>query len=167
MSDLKIYEIDDAIQSALDAIEVDTETGEILNADRLDAVVADARLKVVSTAKYRAMRKATLKGMEEAYKALGARIKAEKKRDEWLAAMQLRAMHSLGDKSIEAPDILVKIGKLPPSVRILDEAQIPAEYVKAKMETSIDKLAIASDLKAGKSVPGAMLVTDGEKIIIR
>lgn len=167
MSDLKIYEIDDAIQSALDAIEVDQETGEILNTDRVDAVVADARLKVISTAKYRAMRKATLKGMEEAYKALGARIKAEKKRDEWLAAMQLKAMHSLGDKQIETPDILVKIGKLPPSVRILDEAQIPHEYIKVKTEQSIDKIAISAALKSGRDVPGAMLVTDGEKIIIR
>lgn len=167
MSDLKIYEIDDAIQSALDSVEYDTETGEIINADALNAVTADSKLKIVSTAKYLSMRGATLKAMEEARKNLDARIKAEKHRHEWLKFQMLRGMVTLGVTQIESPEILVKKGKLPPSVQILDEAQIPSEFIKTKTEQSVDKIAIAAAMKAGRDVPGAMLVTNGEKIIIR
>ena len=39
---MKLYEISDAIRAALDHIDVDPETGEILNADNLHAVEAEA-----------------------------------------------------------------------------------------------------------------------------
>lgn len=167
MADLKIYEISDALLDALDAVEVDEETGEIKNTEALAAVKADAQLKIVSTAKYLAMRGATLAGMKTAYRSLGARIKAEERRQEWLKAQALKGMIALGVTKIESPDIEVKLGKLPPSVRVLDEAQIPAEYIKVKTEQSVDKIALSAALKAGKDVPGVMLVTNGQKIIIK
>ena len=55
MTDLKIYEITDAVLDALDALEVDEETGEVLNPEVLAAVKVDAQVKITSTAKYVSM----------------------------------------------------------------------------------------------------------------
>ena len=43
---MKLYEISDAIRAALDHIDVDPETGEILSADALHAVEAEASDKI-------------------------------------------------------------------------------------------------------------------------
>jgi hypothetical protein len=43
------------------------------------------------------------------------------------------------------------------SVDILDESEIPDEYVIAEVVEKIDKNAIKADLRAGKEVKGAAL----------
>ena len=43
---MKLYQISDAIRQALDHIELDEETGEILSADALHAVEAEAAEKI-------------------------------------------------------------------------------------------------------------------------
>lgn len=52
------------------------------------------------------------------------------------------------------------------SVDILNEADIPQEYIKVKTETAPDKVAIKAALKAGETVPGCQL-KDTESIQIR
>lgn len=47
---MKLYQISDAIRQALDHIELDEETGEILSADALHAVEAEASEKIEATA---------------------------------------------------------------------------------------------------------------------
>ena len=49
---MKLYQISDAIRQALDHIELDEETGEILSADALHAVEAQAAEKIEATALY-------------------------------------------------------------------------------------------------------------------
>ena len=49
---MKLYQISDAIRQALDHIELDEETGEILSADELHAVEAEAAEKIEATALY-------------------------------------------------------------------------------------------------------------------
>lgn len=49
---MKLYEIAPALRFALDDIVVDEETGEILNADALHAVEAEAAEKIEATALY-------------------------------------------------------------------------------------------------------------------
>jgi hypothetical protein len=44
------------------------------------------------------------------------------------------------------------------SVNIVDEAQIPALFIKEKITKSVDKVAIKNAMKDGKEVPGAELV---------
>lgn len=52
------------------------------------------------------------------------------------------------------------------SVDILNEADIPQEYIKVKTETAPDKVAIKAALKAGEAIPGCQL-KDTESIQIR
>jgi hypothetical protein len=49
---------------------------------------------------------------------------------------------------------------------IIDEEQIPAEFIKTKTELSVDKVGIKNAIKAGQDVPGAMLQS-GMKISIK
>ena len=167
MTDLKIYEIPSVLQDAYDMAEIDEESGEILNPEILSNVRLDATTKAVNTARY----VATLDFQEEALtkviKNLTARRNDIRRRKSWFSGWILRSMTALGVTKLESPDILVKIGKLPPSVRVLDEAQIPNEYIKTKTEQIVDIAAIKIALKQGVDVPGVMLITNGQKLNIR
>jgi ATP-dependent exoDNAse (exonuclease V) beta subunit len=166
MSELKIYEISDALINALDNIHVDEETGEIVGTEELQAVQMSAEAKIVSTGKYLAMRRVTLEGMKQAAKNIQSRIKTEERRQAWLESQMISAMQTMDSKLIEAPDVAIQVRQNPESVQIFDEAQIPADFIKAKMETSIDKTAIKAALKSGKDVPGAKL-TRTQKLVIK
>lgn len=50
--ELKIYEIPHEIQMALNALEVDEETGEIIGWGKLDALTESATVKIANTARY-------------------------------------------------------------------------------------------------------------------
>jgi hypothetical protein len=78
----------------------------------------------------------------------------------------LDGMTALNVQKIETPDILIKTQKTPASVVIIDEEQIPAEFIKTKTELSVDMVGIKNAIKAGQDVPGAMLQS-GMKISIK
>jgi hypothetical protein len=162
MTELKLYDIPTAISEALEA--VDLETGEI--APNLQEVVAASHDKLANTARWIKTRSVMVSAIEDTIKNLQARAKAEKRRIEWIEKMMLDGMTALNVQKIETPDILVKAQKLPPKVVILDEEQIPAEYIKTKTELSVDVAGIKAAIKSGKDVPGAMLQS-GIKISIK
>jgi len=166
MSELKIYEISDALMDALDNVRVDEETGEIVGAEELQAVQLSAEAKIVSTGRYLAMRRVQLEGMKQAAKNIAVRIKAEERRQAWLEEQTIKGMQALDSKLIEAPDVALQVRQNPESVDIFDEAQIPADFIKTKTVDSIDKTAIKSALKSGKDVPGAKL-TRTQKLVIK
>jgi hypothetical protein len=59
----------------------------------------------------------------------------------------------------------VSFKALPPSVIVVNEAELPDEFVK--IERKPNKTAIGNALKAGMQVPGASLSNGGETIQIR
>ena len=71
-------------------------------------------------------------GMAELAKAEGKRLQARQKHFEATAervsAMVLRVLDYLGVKKLEGRTNTLKKRKCPPSVRIIDEAKVPAEY---------------------------------------
>ena len=166
MTELKIYEISDALINALDNVRVDEETGEIVGTEELQAVQLSAEAKIVSTGKYLAMRRVTLEGMKQAAKNIQSRIKAEERRQAWLEEQTIKGMQALDSKLIEAPDVALQVRQNPESVDIFDEAQIPADFIKTKTVDSIDKTAIKTALKQGADVPGARL-TRSVKLVIK
>jgi hypothetical protein len=166
MTELKIYEISDALINALDNVRVDEETGEIVGTEELQAVQLSAEAKIVSTGKYLAMRRVTLEGMKQAAKNIQSRIKAEERRQAWLEEQTIKGMQALDSKLIEAPDVALQVRQNPESVDIFDEAQIPADFIKTKTVDSIDKTAIKTALKSGRDVPGVRLIRT-QKLVIK
>jgi hypothetical protein len=136
-------------------------------------------------------------GMAELAKAEGKRLQARQKHFEATAervsAMVLRVLDYLGVKKLEGRTNTLKKRKCPPSVRIIDEAKVPAEYKhitvtlplpqwlellagtgeefrKAvvsgirKQETSVELEAIKQALNLEKAVEGADLVINRFKL---
>jgi hypothetical protein len=68
-------------------------------------------------------------------------------------------------KKVEGAMFTFAVQACPASVEITDEAQIPGEYVDYKPQ--VDRNKVKEDLKAGKEVPGARLVTDKTSLRIK
>lgn len=157
MDDLKIYNIDEKIAEAAAAVNIDEETGEITGQDEFNQMLQAGTDKVLSTARYLATREPELEAMKALVKNLRYRIQAEEKRQVFFRSCLVRALSALDKPELSAPDILVKLKKLPPSVVVEDETKIPEQYVKTEVKKSFDLIAMKAQLKAGTEVPGASL----------
>ena len=94
------------------------------------------------------------------YKAEADRLKAKaegaKSSCDFLKGQLLAAMTAVGKDRTSTAIASVSI-RTDKAVAVTDEALIPAEYIKTKTETSVDKTAIKDRLKAGEVIPGAEL----------
>jgi hypothetical protein len=118
---------------------------------------AEADVEEVLARLLRAARDA--KAMAEASAGLIEDMQARKaryqRRNEAFRATAFAIMAALDRVKVEMPDLTASIRAGQPSVQITDEDQIPDLYVH--MERRIDKQVIASVLKSGGEVPGAVL----------
>lgn len=151
---MKLYQISDAIRQALDHIELDEETGEVLSADELHAVEAEASEKIEATALYLRELDAEAKAAKEEADRMLDRVKSMQKRSDYLKAMLLDALHATGK---------VKTGRVTVSIRTtqavsVDEgANLPEAYTTVKTTVSPNKVAIKQALLDGVEVPGCHL----------
>jgi hypothetical protein len=79
-----------------------------------------------------------------------------------------RTMQSWGRKELTGEGLTIKLRSNPPSVLILDEAQIPDEFkrtVQPPPVTTISKVDIKKAIQAGRDVPGADLKLDSVKVV--
>lgn len=90
----------------------------------------------------------------ERLKKLKARAGRTKERVTNIAANFLTAM---GKDNAKGEQFTFKRRKFPPRVVVADEKLLPKEYIKEKVLTSIDKIAIKKALQNGDEVAGASL----------
>ena len=146
-----LYEISADFLAALDAMEVDPDTGELLNADQLDAISAAFDEKAEATALYIKNLTAFVGNVKAEEAALAERRKTAEKRVERL-------------KDLLASSMLVetfrtKIGfRKCTQVQIDDEGALPPDFVTTTVTTKPDKTAIKKAIQAGQAVAGAVLV---------
>lgn len=160
---MKLYEIAPALRFALDDIEVDPETGEILNADALHAVEAQAAEKVEATALYLRELDAEAKATKEEADRMLARVKSLQKRSDYLKAMLLNALHATG--KVKTGRVTVSI-RTTQAVQINQEQAIPEAYTTVKTTVSPNKVAIKQALLDGVEVPGCH-IEERESVQIR
>lgn len=151
---MKLYEISDAIRAALDHIDVDPETGEILNADNLHAVEAEASDKIEATALYLRELDAEAKAAKDEADRMIARVKSMQKRSDYLKAMLLDALHATG--KVKTSRVTVSI-RTTQAVEVSEGANLPEAYTTAKTTVSPNKVAIKQALLDGVEVPGCHL----------
>lgn len=151
---MKLYEIAPALRFALDDIEVDPETGEILNADALHAVEAQAAEKVEATALYLRELDAEAKAAKEEADRMLARVKSMQKRSDYLKAMLLDALHATG--KVKTGRVTVSI-RTTQAVEIEEGANLPEAYTTVKTTVNPNKVAIKQALIDGVEVPGCHL----------
>lgn len=90
----------------------------------------------------------------ERLKKLKARAGRTKERVTNIAANFLTVM---GKDNAKGDQFTFKRRKFPPRVVVADERLLPKEYIKEKITTSIDKIAIKKALQNGEEVTGASL----------
>lgn len=160
---MKLYEIAPALRFALDDIVVDEETGEILNADNLHAVEAEASEKIEATALYLRELDAEAKAAKDEADRMIARVKSMQKRSDYLKAMLLDALHATG--KVKTARVTVSI-RTTQAVEIAEGANLPEAYTTVKTTVSPNKVAIKQALLDGVEVPGCH-IEERESVQIR
>lgn len=157
MQELTLYQIPALMRQALDNLEIDEETGEILNADGLHNLELSAKDKIANTARYIRECTVLLDAMKQAKQNIDARMKTLQKRLDYLTGLSLDGMEALGVKKIEEPDIRISTRKSIGTV-IENEEAIPSKFVTIVQTQKINKTEIKKAIQAGEDVPGAYLV---------
>lgn len=160
---MKLYEIPTKIRAALDGIDCDPETGEILQADALHAVEAEASDKIEATALYLRELDAEAKAAKEEADRMIARVKSMQKRSDYLKAMLLDALHATGKVKTARVSVSIRTTQ---AVQINQEQAIPEAFTTKKITISPNKVLIKETISAGGCVPGCELI-ERESVSIR
>lgn len=150
---MKLYEIAPALRFALDDIEVDPETGEILNADELHAVEAEAAEKIEATALYLRELDAEAKAAKDEADRMIARVKSMQKRSDYLKAMLLDALHATGKVKTARVTVSIRTSK---AIEVADGVTLPDAFVTVR--TTPNKTALKEAIEAGAEIEGVRLV---------
>lgn len=154
---MKLYEITDAYRQALESIEVDPETGEILFLDNLDELDATFEAKAEAVACYIKELRVDVKALKEEEDALKVRRFSTDKKAKSLMEYLSDCMNQIGKDKMQTPRCSLFFRRST-QVHIIDESQLPENLLKITIEP--DKTAIKNRLKTGETVDGAELVTN-------
>lgn len=167
----RLFELDEAVYQAVQSADQLDDAGLPLNDEEwLGGITQFLQGEVEK--KYRAIShvlrqmdsdEAAVKIERERLQAVEKSIASKRDRlKEWAKEM-LVAMMETGEDLPGFKDHLSKLvlQKSPPSVEIVDEQDIPTAFVSVVTERKIDKKALADELKDGRLVAGAKLITDG------
>lgn len=157
MDSMNLWEIDREIRACIEMEDGDflnTETGEIISVERLNALQMEQSRKVENIA-------CAIKN----YSAAAAALKAEKDELDKREKRALKKVESLknwlavalnGEK-FTTSRCAVSFRKSE-AVEIMDEALLPPELKTEKITYTPNKTAIKEAIKAGQEIPGAQLV---------
>lgn len=160
---MKLYELPDALRAAFDALEVDEETGEILNGEALEQVEAEARDKLEGTALYLRELDADVKSLADEIARLQARKRSIERRTEWLKQYMRPALDAMGGK-LKTPR--ATIYKMHTQKVLIDVSPQNLPQAFQRMEIKPDLAGLKKALKSGEKIQGAYLV-DNESVVIR
>lgn len=132
-------------------------------ADTFESLDFDIETKISNTAKVITMLDHLADGIKEVERKQAERRKSIEKRSEALRAYLLGSMQATGKNKVESADIAVKLAKLPPSVKIIDESLIPEQFWRVKEVRDISK----TDIKNAGGCPGAEVITGAYGLVIK
>ena len=150
----KLYEIGQAYREALESIQVDPETGEVLDMGSITSLAGAFDEKADAVACYIKELAAMEEGIKKEKQALDARQKAVTKTRERLRAYLSTWMEEVGRDKIKTPRCAISWRKTASCV-VDDENILPEEFRKVKIEPA--KAAITKAIREGIQVPGAHL----------
>ncbi len=167
MTALNLYELV-ADFKAVEALESSDDLPEQVIRDTLEGLTGDLQVKATNICKFVRNLEVNAEAIDEAAKQMQARANRLRKRAESVKSYLLFNLQATGITRIEAPEFVITVRNNPESVRILEGAQIPAEYLVAPEPPAPrpDKTAIKAALKAGKHIDGAYLEA-GQRIEIK
>lgn len=154
MTALTLYRCAADVQAALDYY-FDSETE---REDTLEAVIGQFEVKAQSVIAYIKNQEITEKMLDEHIRQMTGKLKAVKAQNQSLKDYLARNMQAAGITEIKADDGTFKASfRKSEAVVILDEAQIPAEFMREAVKTEPDKTAIRKAIESGRQVAGAKI----------
>ena len=149
---MNLYELNRAIADF--DLEIDEETGEVLNLAGLDALELERDEKIENIALWVKNLTAEAAAIKAEVQNLTKRQKAAENKAERLKDY---LMDNLAGEKFKTPKVAISY-RTSEAVEITDEDLIPEEFLAIKTEYKPDKKAIKDELKAGGEVEGAELV---------
>ena len=145
---MRLYEIDEAILSC-----IDPESGEIIDAEKLDALQIERDEKLENVALWIKDLTAEAEALKAEKQAFAERQKAAETKAESLKKWLSKALE--GEK-FKTTKVAVSFRKTQ-SVQVSDIWELEEKFVKVP-EPTADKAAIKAAIKAGEDVKGAVLI---------
>lgn len=152
-----LYEITDKYLKVLDNLEIDEETGEILNAEELDELSGAFEEKSEAVACYIKNSEVFIGNLKAEEANLAKRRKQAEKRIDYLKNVLTACLDAAGRDKVETTKVRVSFRKSV-AVSIDDEKALPADFVVETVTTKPDKTAIKKAIQSGQEVSGASLV---------
>lgn len=160
---MKLYEIGQLYRDALETIEIDPETGEVLSLGALPAIQADAEEKEEATACFIKEKRAEAAAIKAEKLALDKRQKSAEKTAERLTEYLAQVMAETGQQKVSTPRCTISWRKSS-AVEVEDETLLPEAFRRVKIEPN--KTEIKKALQAGEAVPGAR-IAEGRSLQIK
>ena len=135
--------------------------------DTLEAVQMEFNDKAVAIVKVAESLDADTSAIDAEIERLKARKQVIVNRKQQLRDYLLYNMEAAGIKKIDCPLFTVTLRQGMESVEIIDQSQIPNEYVTVEVVEKPDKAAIKAAIKSGKEVTGAILKRGANSIQIK
>lgn len=151
-----LYEITERYNNLLDLLDNEEITQDILNS-ALNEVQDEFNEKALNIVKFIKNLESDVNGLDAEEKRLKAKKLAYKNKIEGLKKYLESGMVFSGLKKLDLGVFNISIAKNPPSLNILDEKLIPAEYL-IEQAPKIDNTSIKNAIKEGKEIAGCELV---------
>lgn len=135
--------------------------------DTLEAVQMEFNDKAVAIVKVAESLDADTSAIDAEIERLKARKQVIVNRKQQLRDYLLYNMEAARIKKIDCPLFTVTLRQGVESVEIIDQSQIPNEYVTVEVVEKPDKAAIKAAIKSGKEVAGAILKRGANSIQIK
>lgn len=166
---MTLYEIKEQYLQALESLQIDEETGEIIGGEDVEKLQADFAEKAENIGLYIKNLKADVNALTDEIKALTARKKAAEKRAEWLKTYLFDVMRGTGNNKISTSKISISFRKSQ-KLQVDDDfvnwcAENRYDLLRYK-EPELDKTKIKEEIKNGAVFNGAR-IEQCENIIIR
>ena len=152
-----LYEISTDILEALDSLEIDEETGEIVNFDAVENLHERFDEKAENVACYIKNLTAFAGDLKAEEEALCQRRKSAERRVESLKRYLSSCMDIAGKAKLDTARARISFRKSI-QVQIDDESALPADYVVETVTVRPNKTAIKQAIQSGEFVSGASLV---------
>ena len=171
-----LFEIQDQMYNLLE-YGVDSETGEIIESEEefnqlYESIQLDLQTKIDNTICLGKIIDGELDVIDKEIKRLTKEKKARENKKEWLKnRVDLFCRQQFTDEEgnldterlskykVTLPHSKISYRKST-SVDVFDMDKLPKEYIKTKIETSPDKIAIKNAINDGQNIDGAKLVTN-------
>lgn len=163
---MRLYDISEQFKELQQMAENDESMAEAVK-DTLELVESDFSEKAQAIVAVALNMESDIAGIDEQIKRLTDRKKAIQNRTEWLRNYLRENMASTGITKIQCPLFSIALSAPLQQVEITSEADLPDEYVTVKTVVTPDKRKILADLKAGASIPGAMIVDGTQRLTIK